>query len=117
MSRAQVVQDALGLTLPSDYVAFLEEYGCYEEDGQEVYGYDEEVVDRNKIPCVIGATKILRRTHPELPTTFISLYHTGMENEQVVMDTSTGQVYMITDEEKEQIAGSFEEWFSNQIVG
>ena len=117
MSRAQMVEEALGVTLPSDYIAFLDEYGCYEDDGEEVYGYDEEIVDPNKIPCVIGATKILRRTHPELPETFISLYHTGMENEQVVMDTSKGHVYMITDDEKEKIAGSFGEWFTSEILG
>jgi hypothetical protein len=116
MSRAEVIEKALGVTLPSGYVGFLEEYGGYEGDGVEVYGYDEEILDVDKIPCVIGATKILRQDYPDLPKSFISLHFTGAENEQVVLDTSTGAVFMIDDTNNERIADSFEEWFRSDIL-
>ena len=116
MTRAEIVEKALGVTLPRDYVAFLERYGCYEGEGGEVYGYDDEIIDVDQLPCVIGATRLLWQDYPELAKTYVSVHFTGAENEQVILNTITGEIYMITDEGKVKIAHSFHQWFDSEIL-
>lgn len=116
MSTAEIIEKELGVTLPSDYVTFLEDYGVYDEDGIEIYGYDDDIIDPDQLPCVIGATKLLWQDYPQYRGTFLSLHFSGAENEQVVLNTVTGDVYMLTDEGTEKIADSFEEWFKGEIL-
>jgi hypothetical protein len=104
--RQETVEKALGITLPPDYVDFLEEYGTYEADGLEIYGIDDEIVDINKIPCVIGATKILRKG-TDLAKHFLVVQHTGYEDEIICLDTEAGGIYRISGQEQERIADSF----------
>ncbi len=109
--RRDKVEEELGVNIPSDYAKFLDEYGTYEENGVEVYGLDDEIVDINKIPCVIGATKILRKSI-NLPRSFLVIHHTGYEDEIVCLDTESGAIYRISQGQRKKIANSFNDWFS-----
>ncbi len=114
--RRDKVEKELGVNIPSDYANFLDEYGTYEEDDVEIYGLDDEVIDINKIPCVIGATKILREAI-DLPERFLVIQHTGYEGEIICLDTKSGAIYLISDHKQDRIADSFSEWFNRDILG
>jgi len=115
--RRDIVEKELGVNIPADYAKFLDEYGTYEEDDIEIYGLDDEVVDINKIPCVIGATKILRKAIG-LPKRFLVIQHTGHEGEIICLDTRSGAIYRISSDgmTQDKIAESFGEWFNRDIL-
>jgi hypothetical protein len=110
-NRKQTVEHALGVIIPADYADFLNRYGIYEVDGVEVYGLDDEVIDTEKIPCVIGATKIMRG-HVRIPHSFLAIRHTGYEDEVIFLDAESGAVYSILFGELKRISDSFGEWFA-----
>lgn len=113
--RTQAVQQALDVELPQDYAEFLETYGTYESEGAEVYGIDDEILDIEKIPCVIGATKILRK-NADLPDFYIVVHHTGLEGQVVCIDSRSGEVVLVTPTSTEMLYGSFNEWFKAEIL-
>ncbi len=113
--RQQMVADELGVSIHSDYANFLQKYGIYERDGLEIYGINDEIVDINKIPCVIGATKILRKAI-NLPKAFLVIQHTGYEDEIICLDAESGAIYRVSDQKKQKIADSFSEWFNRDIL-
>mgnify|MGYP001341997301 CR=1 FL=1 len=114
-TRAALVEKALGIPVPKPYAAFLDTHGTYEADGVEVYGLDEGIVDQDKIPCVIGATRVLRK-NANLPTQFLVIHHTGYEDEVVCLDSQTGAVFLFTQGEMSPIAKSFTVWFAREIL-
>jgi hypothetical protein len=114
--RAAMVEKALGIPVPKHYADFLDTRGTYEADGVEVYGLDDGIVDQNKIPCVIGATRMLRK-NANLPKQFLAIHHTGYEDEVVCLDSKTGAVFLFTQGDMSKIADSFNTWFSGEILG
>ena len=116
-SRKNIVETALGVKLPTEYEVFLETYGDYQDRGIEVYGLTDDTVDVEKMPCVIGATKIYRRLHG-FPHRFILIHHTGIEDETIGLDTEDEKVYSISRVFGDRkIADSFDEWFDRDILG
>jgi|WetSurMetagenome_2_1015567.scaffolds.fasta_scaffold124004_2 hypothetical protein len=115
-TRARIVGEALDVSIPTDYVKFLDTYGMYEDEGVEVYGLDDAIIDPDKIPCVIGATRILRKT-ANLPKQFLAVHHTGYEDEVVCLDSTTGEVVLLTHGTMSKIAETFSAWFSREILG
>ncbi|MEI8188908.1 MAG: SMI1/KNR4 family protein [candidate division NC10 bacterium] len=114
--RAHVVAKALGVSTPADYAKFLDTYGTYEADGVEVYGFDEGIVDQDQIPCVIGATRILRE-NAGLPARFLVIHHTGTEGEVVCLDTKAGEVVLFAGGAISPLVNSFSRWFTKEIIG
>jgi hypothetical protein len=114
--RALAVSTALGVSVPKEYADFLEEYGIYERSGIEVYGLDDRIIDQDKIPCVIGATRTLRR-NAGLSEHYLAIHHTGYEGEVVCVDSKTGEVFLLAHGETSRIAASFSAWFSTEILG
>jgi len=110
--RVKYVEDSLNVKLPDDYSKFLTEYGDYEINGSEIYGYTEAYIDVEQIPCVIGATKIYRNDY-NLSSSEIVISYSGFEDLIVVLDTKTGKVHEIDlDGNKQLLANSFQKWFS-----
>jgi len=114
-SRAEVVEQELGVRLPEEYKTFLRTYGIYEYAGGEVYGVTEDMVDLGEIPCVIGATRNAQKICP-LPKEYLVVNHTGFEDEMVCLDAKTGRVYLIGQGTSKLIAESFDEWFTRDIL-
>ena len=107
--RVKIVESELHVTLPDDYRDFLTDYGFYDKDGLEIYGYTERFSDIDKIPCVIGATKLYREGH-NLSEDHIVIGHTGFENYIITLNTKTNRVYE-TDGSNSKYLGEFKSWF------
>jgi hypothetical protein len=114
-SREEIVERELGVRLPEDYKSFLKAHGIYEYPGGEVYGITDGMVDLDQIPCVIGATRKAKALY-NLPKGYVVINHSGFEDEMVCLDTETGQIYMVGQGTREKIAGSFDEWFSREVL-
>lgn len=108
--RVGIVEDSLRVTLPKEYVKFIEEIGVYRGEYFDVYGYDESIEDVEDYPCVIGATKRNRKLYPLIPQE-IMIHHDEYLNSIVVLNCENGCVYNIDFEERKEIAKSFDEWF------
>lgn len=105
-----MIEDSLRVTLPKEYAKFIEEFGIYDGEYYEVYGYDENIKDIQDYPCVIGATKRNRAFYPLLPQE-IMIHHDEYLNSIVVLNCENGAVYNIDFEERKEIATNFAEWF------
>lgn len=108
--RVGIVEDSLRVTLPKEYVKFIEEIGVYRGEYFDVYGYDESIEDVEDYPCVIGATKRNHKFYPLLPQE-IMIHHDEYLNSIVVLNCENGRVYNIDFEERKEIAKNFDEWF------
>jgi hypothetical protein len=110
--RSSFVEQNLGVKLPSDYADFLNEYGIVEIDGLEIFGYCDCIQDIEKIPCVIGATRLYRPLY-DLEDHLIVLGATGYEEILFVLDTQNGKVYETGFDWRHQIADSFDQWLQS----
>ena len=110
-NRIKIVEEALGVRLPEDYADFLVSKGMHESGGIEVYGYNESIKDVNRIPCVIGATRLYREDYQLSPDDIV-ISHSGVEDEIIVLVTSSGRIFTVSHQGREEIAASFHEWFN-----
>lgn len=113
--RVKTVESALGIKVPADYARFLDKYGIYQEDGEEVYGLDDSITDTDQIPCVIGATKMWR-INDGLDHKFLLVAHSGYEDEVICLNNEDGAVYRWAQGKAKKIAGSFSEWFKTEVL-
>ena len=109
IDRIAVIEQSLGVKLPLEYAAFISEKGFDEVNTMEIYGYIEDMSDVNKIPCVIGATRLYRTLY-DLADHEIVLAATGYEDILVILDTVNGKVSEIGYDGRKCIASSFEIW-------
>jgi hypothetical protein len=116
ISRKSIVDKSLSIKIPDQYALFLDKHGDYEAPGIEVYGLTDDTIDIEKMPCVIGATKI-RRREDKLPLRFLVIHHTGLEDEFICLDTENGKIYAMSRVfGNRKIADSFDEWFKRDIL-
>ena len=108
-NRIKIVEEALGVRLPEDYADFLANQGIDESGGIEIYGYDERVLDVNRIPCVIGATRLYREDYQLSPDDIV-IGHSEIEDEIIVLETSTGRVSSISHQGRKLLTESFAGW-------
>jgi len=113
MELVELVENELNVKLPLEYVEFIKKYGTLSTENGEIFGIDKEMEDFEKIPCVIGATKLYRRSYPisdnEIVISFDDLF-----NEVVVLDTLSGEVYRINQQGKRTlVASNFSEFLRN----
>lgn len=111
-NRSAFVEQNLGVKLPSDYAIFLNEKGIMEICGLEIFGYCECIQDIEKIPCVIGATRLYRLLY-DLEDNFIVLGASGYEEILFVLDIQSGKVYETGFDWRHQIADSFDQWLQS----
>lgn len=111
-NRVRIVEEALDVTLPVEYAEFVKTRGIDEAVGIEIYGYDERVQDVDRIPCVIGATRLYQSDY-ELAPSEIVVAHTFYEDEIIVLDTTTGHVFSLSHDGRKQIAASFGDWLGS----
>jgi len=91
-NRSAFVELNLGVKLPFDYADFLNKKGMMEIDGLEIFGYCECIQDIEKIPCVIGATRLYRPLY-QLEDHHIVLGASGYEEILFVLDIQNGKIY------------------------
>lgn len=105
------LESLLGLSLPSDYKAFIDKVGYLYLDhiGIEVYGFAPNF-DIEKIPCVVAATRQNREMY-KLSDSEIVISHTGFEELIVLLDTVTGFVSELGfNGVRDKTADSFSSW-------
>ena len=113
IDRVRFVEKHLKVKLPSDYATFLSTFGDYEMEGFEIYGYNEAYQDINKIPCVIGATKLYAQDY-NLDLHQIVIAHSGFEDFIVILDTKTNEIFeKSTTGKVNPIAKNFHSWFES----
>ena len=111
-NRVRIVEEALGVKLPAEYAEFVQTRGIDEAGGIEIYGYDERVQDVDRIPCVIGATRLYQSGYDLVPSEIV-VAHTFYEDEIVVLDTASGVVFSLSHEGRKKIAASFGDWMES----
>ena len=107
------VENQLNITLDNEYANFLDNYGDYQKDGVEIYGYSSEYEVIDKIPCVIGATNLYKNDY-KLSSNEIVIAHTNYEDRLIVLDNKSGKLFEVSFDKKDviKIADSFNDWFS-----
>ena len=115
-SRKEIVEQELGIKVPDQYAAYLEKYGIFHAFGIEVYGISDDLLNYDGIPCVIGATKKLRKSEG-LPHRFLVIESIGVDGIITCLDTEDEKVYSISYVYgDEKLADSFDEWFQKDII-
>lgn len=115
-SRKSIVEKSLNIKLRGQYALFLDKCGEYQAPGIEVYGLTDDMIDIQKMPCVIGATKFHRKDD-KLPLRFLVIHHTGIEDEFICLDTENQKIYAMSRVfGNRKIADSFDEWFNRDIL-
>jgi hypothetical protein len=108
----EFVESKLNIKLSDQYVEFLDNFGDYEYQGGEIYGYSSEYIFIDKIPCVIGATRLYKDSH-HLKDSEIAISHSGFEDVIVVLDNLSGNIIEIRGNgTRIKIDESFDNWFS-----
>ncbi len=110
MKRSEFVENALKVKLPPDYKEFIDTIGLISDERGEIFGYNENIKDINRIPCVIGATLLYREDYPNISEKDIVISFDDYENSPIVLDTSSGQVYKIYHSKKELVSKNFKEY-------
>jgi len=113
MKRSEFVEKKLNVKLPSDYKEFIDSIGLISDERGEIYGYNENIKDINKIPCVIGATLLYRKDYPSISEKDIVISFDDYENSPIVLDTSSGQVHKIYHSKKELVSKNFKEYLKS----
>jgi len=112
MKRSEFVENALKVKLPSDYKEFIDTIGLISDERGEIFGYNENIKDTTKIPCVIGATRLYKMDYPNISEKEIVVSFDDYENTPIVLNTSTGEIYRISHKKKERVSKSFREYLS-----
>lgn len=107
MNRVNFVEQELNVKLPLDYSDFINNIG-YLMDKVEIYGYIEGM-DIDKIPCVIGATKLYKEEQSNIGDKEIVIAFDDYENSPIILNEN-GEVFRADFDEKILIAKSFSEW-------
>jgi len=110
MKRSEFVENVLKVKLPSDYKEFVDTIGLISDERGEIFGYNENIKDINKIPCVIGATLLYREDYPNISEKEIVISFDDYENAPIVLNTLTGEIYKIFHAQKELISRNFREY-------
>jgi len=109
--RIKIIEENLSITLPQDYKNFIDDIGIISDERGEVFGYIENI-DIEKIPCVIGATKLYKKDYKNISAKEIVISFDDFKNLPIVLNTKDGSVYNIDFDKKTHISSSFAEWLS-----
>ena len=106
----KLIEKELHVKLPIDYVEFIKNYGTVSNEYYEIFGIDEEMEDFEKIPCVIGATKLYKKTFP-IEDDEIVISFDDLLNEIVILNTTSGIVYRKNQQGKmTKVSSSFQKF-------
>jgi len=83
-NRIKLLEDNLNVILPQAYRSFINETGIISDERGEVYGYIEGI-DINKIPCVIGATKLYKQNYLNISSKDIVIAFDDFNNTPIVI--------------------------------
>lgn len=112
--RVKNIEKNLQVTLPQDYKDFIETFGVISDERGEIFGYIENI-DIEKLPCVIGATKLYKKDYNNILDNEIVISFDDMKNMPIILNTENGNIYNINYQEKNKINSSFQEWLDSTL--
>lgn len=113
-NRTKTIEKNLDVILPQEYKIFVDNIGIISDEGDEVFGYIENI-DIEKIPCVIGATKLYKKDYKNISSKEIVISFDEYKNLPIVLNTESGHVYNVDFDEKTQVNSSFKKWLNEKI--
>ena len=113
-NRTKIIEENLNVILPRSYKNFIDDTGIITNDNGEVFGYIEGM-DIDKIPCVIGATKLYKKDYKNISENEIIISFDDFENLPIVLNTKDGSVYNVDFDKKTQINSNFTEWLNQRL--
>ena len=113
-NRTKIIEKNLNVILPEDYKKFIDNIGIISNERGEVFGYIENI-DINKIPCVIGATKLYKEDYKNISTKEIVISFDDFKNSPIILDTKNGSIYNVDFNKKTQISLNFIKWLNKKI--
>ena len=112
--RIKIIEENLNIILPSDYKDFINNIGLISDERGEVFGYIENI-DIEKIPCVIGATKLYKEDYKNISDKEIVINFDDFKNAPVVLNTEDEHIYSVEFEKKSKIDSNFKDWLARII--
>lgn len=112
--RTQVIENNLNVKLPTDYKIFIDDVGIISDENGEVFGYTEGM-DIDKIPCVIGATKLYKEDYKNISTKEIVISFDDLKNFPIILDIENGSISNVDFNKKTQISSNFTEWLYKKM--
>lgn len=113
-SRTKVIENNLNVNLPQSYKKFIDDIGIISDERGEIFGYIENI-DIEKIPCVIGATKLYKEDYKNISNKDIVINFDDFKNIPIVLNTENEIIYDVDFNKKTQISPSFTEWLNEKI--
>jgi hypothetical protein len=111
-NEIQLIEDDLKVKLPEEYKQFIINNGLISND-IEVYGYVKNM-DVNKIPCVIGATKLYKKNYDNIKNNEIVIAFDEYNNTPIVLNEDN-VVYSISYNKRKLLNNSFSQWLKEYI--
>jgi hypothetical protein len=112
--RTQIIENNLNVKLPTDYKNFIDDVGIISNENGEVFGYTEGI-DIDKIPCVIGATKLYKEDYKIISDKEIVIGFDDFFNSPIILDTEDGSIFNVDFNKKTQISSNFIEWLNKKM--
>ena len=112
--KNQVIENILNVKLPTDYKKFIDDVGIISDENGEVFGYTEGI-DIDKIPCVIGATKLYKEDYKSISDKEIVIGFDDFLNSPIILDTENGSISNVDFNKKTQISSNFTEWLYKKM--
>jgi len=109
--RTKIIEENLNVTLPYDYKNFIDNIGIISDERGEVFGYIENI-DIEKIPCVIGATKLYKKDYKNISAKEIVISFDDFKNLPILLNTKDGSIYNVDFDKKSHISSNFTAWLS-----
>lgn len=115
-SRVKIVEDILNVKLPLEYKTFLLDRGIISDKRGEVFGHVEGI-ETDKIPSVIGATKLYKQNYNNITDSEIIISFDDFKARPIILNTENANIYSIDYNEKIKIDESFNHWLDNLLKG
>jgi len=113
-NRTKIIEENLNVVLPQDYKNFIDDIGIISDENGEVFGYIEGM-DIDKIPSVIGATKLYKEDYKTISDKEIVIGFDDFINSPIILNTEDGSIYNFNYDKKTLINSNFTEWLNKKI--
>lgn len=113
-SRTKIIEENLNVNLPQDYKKFIDDIGIISDERGEIFGYIENI-NIEKIPCVIGATKLYKEDYKKISNKDIVIHFDDFKNMPIALNTEDESIYNVDFDKKTRISSNFTEWLNEKI--
>ncbi len=113
-NRVKIIEDNLNVKLPLSYQSFINDIGLISDENGEIFGYIENI-EIDKIPCVIGATKLYKEDYKTISDKEIVINFDDLKNNPITLNTDNENIYSVEFDKKTKIDSSFKDWLEKKL--